>query len=269
MTGYIQVCPVLNRDSEVALYRQLKAWILGELERGAWAAGAPLPSERALVAEFGVSRITVRNALRELVQEGVLRSAPGKGFYVADRLSFALHGLVSLSALARDRGLVISNRVLSAHPTVASPALARQMGVDVGAALLHLVRVRLLDAVPVSIQSLWLPERRCRGLLDEDLERMSLFALLRERFGITLARAESAISARVAGAEERQWLELEEGAPVLTVDQRTLDADGEPVELSLSAHHPERFPVSLVQEAAGERGVRVGMAARDREERIE
>jgi GntR family transcriptional regulator len=257
---------MLDRDSEVALYRQLKAWILGELERGAWVAGAPLPSERALVSEFGVSRITVRNALRELVQEGVLRSAPGKGFYVAERPSFALHGLVSLTALAQARGLVISNRVLAARPTVASPALARQMEVEVGAALLHVARVRLLDGVPVSIQSLWVPERRCRGLLDEDLERASLFALLRERFGITLARAESAISARLASDEERQLLELDEGAPVLTVDQRTLDADGEPVELSFSAHHPERFPVSLVQDAASAGAVRVGMAARNQAE---
>jgi GntR family transcriptional regulator len=252
----------LNRDSEVALYRQLKNWILGELERGAWVAGAPLPSERALVAEFGVSRITVRNALRELVQEGVLRSAPGKGFFVAERPNFALHGLVSLSALAQDRGMMVFSRVLAAHPTTASPALARQMDLDVGAALLHLERVRLLDGVPVSIQALWLPERRCRGLFDEDLERVSLFAVLRERFGITLARAESAISARVADAKERRLLELDQGAPVLTVDQRTLDGDGKPVELSLSAHHPERFPVSLVQEAGGDNQVRTGMAGR-------
>jgi GntR family transcriptional regulator len=127
----------------------------------------------------------------------------------------------------------------------------------------------LLDGVPVSIQRLWLPERRCRGLLDEDLERASLFALLRERFGISLARAESAISARVASDEERRLLELDEGAPVLTVDQRTLDADGEPVEISLSAHHPERFPVSLVQDAASAGAVRVGMAARDQAEDTE
>jgi GntR family transcriptional regulator len=260
---------MLNRDSEVALYRQLKAWVMGELERGAWAAGAPLPSERALVAEFGVSRITVRNALRELVQEGVLRSAPGKGFYVAERPRFALHGLVSLSALAKDRGLVISNRVLAAHPLAASPALARQLEVDVGAALLHIARVRLLDGVPVSIQSLWLPERRCRGLLDEDLARASLYALLQERFGITLARADSAISARVASAEERRLLELDEGAPVLTVDQRTLDADGEPVELSLSAHHPERFPVNLVQGAAGAADVRAGLPGRHHQKGME
>jgi len=250
---------MLNRDSEVALYRQLKTWILGELERGAWAEGSALPSERAMVAEFNVSRITVRQALRELVGEGVLGSVPGKGFFVAERPKFVLHGLVSLTGLARERGLILSNRLLAARTTPASAALARQMGTEVGASLIHVARVRLLDGVPVSIQSLWLPERRCRGLLDEDLERASIFALLRERFGIHLARAESAISARLATKEEQRVLELGEGAAVLTVDQRTLDQDGEPVELSLSAHHPERFPVSLVQDAS-DTHLRVGMA---------
>jgi GntR family transcriptional regulator len=250
---------MLDRDSKIALYRQLKAWIAGECERGAWAEGFPLPSERDLVAEFDVSRITVRQALRELVQEGVLRSVPAKGFFVAERPKFELHGLVSLTAVARERGLSISNRVLVAVTTAASAALSRQMGTHAGASLIHLVRVRLLDGAPVSLQSLWLPEHRCRGLLDEDLESVSIFALLRERFGIRLARAESTISARLATTEEQLLLELDEGGAVLTVDQRTLDHNGEPVELSLSAHHPERFPVNLVQDA-NDTHLRVGIA---------
>jgi GntR family transcriptional regulator len=240
---------MLNRESNTALYRQLKAWIEGELERGAWARGAQLPSERALVAEYGVSRVTVRQALRELVQEGLLESVPGKGFFVAERPSFSLHGLVSLSALAQERGLTASSRVLDARAVAATAALARQLEVPVGVQLLHIVRVRLLDGVPMCVQTLWLPERRCRGLLDEDLETISLFEVLRERFGMVFARAESAIGARLATAEEQRLLDLDAGAAVLTVDQRTLDIAGEPVELSLSVHHPERFPVNLVQDA--------------------
>ena len=240
---------LLNRESNTALYRQLKAWIQGELERGAWVRGAQLPSERALVAEYGVSRVTVRQALRELVQEGLLESVPGKGFFVAERPSFSLHGLVSLSALAREREMTALSRVLEARKLAATAALARQLEVPVGVPLLHIVRVRLLDGVPMSVQALWLPERRCRGLLDEDLEKISLFEVLRERFGIAFARAESAISARLVTPEEQRLLELEPGAAVLTIDQRTLDVAGEPVELSLSVHHPERFPVNLVQDA--------------------
>ncbi len=240
---------LLNRESNTALYRQLKAWLQAELERGAWTRGAQLPSERALVAEYGVSRVTVRQALRELVQEGLLESVPGKGFFVAERPSFSLHGLVSLSALARERQMIASSRVLDARSIAATAALARQLEVPVGAPLLHLARVRLLDGVPMCVQTVWLPERRCRGLLDEDLEKVSLFEVLRERFGIVLTRAESAISARLASTEEQRLLDLDAGAAVLTVDQRTLDAAGEPVELSLSVHHPERFPVNVVQDA--------------------
>lgn len=249
---------LLKRDSQVALYRQLKDWILGEIDRGVWATGSLLPSERVLGTELGVSRITVRQALRELVQEGVLESVPGKGFFVVERPTFPLHGLVSLTALASERGLEVANRVLAARQVPASAALARALGVDPGTALLYVSRVRLLDGVPTNIQHLWLPERRCRGLLEEDLERASIFALLTGRFGIELARAEVTISARIADADERRLLELGVGAPVLTVDQRTLDRGREVVEYSRSAHHPGRFPIDLVQEREGTTRVRVG-----------
>lgn len=250
--------PVLKRDSQIALYRQLKDWIVGEIERGAWATGSLLPSERVLGTELRVSRITVRQALRELVQEGVLESVPGKGFFVVERPSFPLHGLVSLTALAAERGLEVANRVLAARQVTASPALAQALRMDTGAALLYVHRLRLLDGVPTNIQHLWLPERRCAGLFEEDLERASIFALLTGRFGIELARAEVRISARIADAAERRLLELGVGEPVLTVDQRTLDRAGEVVEYTRSTHHPGRFPVDLVQERDGVTRVRAG-----------
>lgn len=252
---------LLKRDSQIALYRQLKDWIVDEIARGAWTAGSLLPSERALGTELGVSRITVRQALRELVQEGVLESVPGKGFFVVERPSFPLHGLVSLTALAAERGQLVSNQILSARKVPASAALARGLGVELGTSLLHVARMRLLDGVAVNIQRLWLPERRCPGLLDEDLETASIFALLSGRFGIELERAEVRISARAADADEQRLLELDAGAPVLTVDQRTLDRGGEAVEFSLSAHHPGRFPVTLMQERPGMTRLHLGPLA--------
>jgi GntR family transcriptional regulator len=214
-----------------------------------------------LVAEYSVSRVTVRQALRELVQEGLLESVPGKGFFVAERPSFSLHGLVSLSALARERGLIASSQILDARTVPATQALGRQLELPMGEQLVHIARVRLLDGVPMCVQAVWFPERRCRGLLDEDLETISLYEVLSDRFGIVFANAESAISARLASEEEQRLLDLDAGAAVLTVDQRTLDIAGEPVELSLSVHHPERFPVNLVQDSESAPLPRSGAAA--------
>ncbi len=249
---------VLRRDSQIPLYRQLRDWIVAEIEQGAWAPGSLLPSERALGVELGVSRITVRQALRELVQEGVLESAPGKGFFVVERPSFPLHGLVSLTALAHQRGLSVSSVVLAKRKVPASAGLARGLELEVGGPLLYIARLRSLDGAPVNIQRLWLPERRCPGLLDDDLDNASIFELLVERYGIEVDSAEITISARAADADERRLLELGEGVPVLTVDQRTRDRNGQPVEFSLSAHHPHRFAVNLVQEREGTTRVRLG-----------
>lgn len=249
---------LLKRDSQIALYRQLKDWVVGEIARGMWATGSLLPSERALGTELGVSRITVRQALRELVQEGVLESVPGKGFFVAARPSHALHGILSLTALAAERGLTVSNRILSARRVPASLELARRLGADIGTALLHIARLRLLDGVAVTIQRLWLPEALCPGLLDEDLEIASIPSLLSGTFGIELEGAEATIGARPADADERRLLELAIGASVLTVDRRTLGRGGEAVELALSAHDPSRLAVNLVQERRGATRVHLG-----------
>jgi GntR family transcriptional regulator len=254
--GHVRI--LLKRDSQIPLYLQVKEWVLGEIQRGVWDTGSLLPSERTLVGELGVSRITVRQALRELVQEGVLESVPGKGFFVAHRPSFPLHGLVSLTSLAKERSWRVSNRVLAAEQRPASPGLARTLELDVAAPVIYIARVRFIDEAPVNIQRLWLPERRCRGLLDEDLSSASIFALLTERFGIELDRAEITISARTGDSDETEVLGLDAGAGLLTVDQVTRDRAGEPVEFSLSAHHPGRFPVNLVQERPGNTRLHLG-----------
>ena len=153
-----------------------------------------------------------------------------------------------MTALAKERGWEVTNRVLVAEEVPASPGLARALELDVAAPLIHFARLRLIDGAPVNVQRLWLPERRCRGLLDEDLATASIFALLTVRFGIELAEAEITISARIGDRTETKLLELEPRAAVLTVDQLTRERNGEPVEFSLSAHHPARFPVNLVQD---------------------
>lgn len=244
----------LDRSSPTPLYRQLKDQVRLAVETGAWSPGTPLPSERELVAAVGVSRITVRQALRELTFEGYLVSAAGRGFFVADRRRpQELDALLSFTAAMRARGVEPGSRVLELAVHPAPAVLASQFGIGAGEEVVSLRRLRLGGGVPMTLQQLWLPHRLVPGLTQVDFTVASLYEQLCGRYGLALAAAESAISARLGDDEEARLLEL--GAPPigLSVDQVTTDAGGRVVEVSRSLHHPARLPLTVTH-ASGRDG---------------
>lgn len=243
---------LISRDSAVPLYQQIKQILLRDIEAGVLEPHTRLPSERKLVEQFGVSRITVRQALSELVQEGYLYTQPAKGFFVAEQTQpYELNVLLSFTSVAQERGLQPSSRVLEASIVPASDALARQLLVPLGSEVVSLVRLRLINGVPVHIEHVWLPHDRCPGILKYDLSQGSLYAILHDEYGLSLRHADTTIRARLASAQEREWLELADPDAVVTVDQLTYAQDGRPVELSLMVIHPRRYPLSMTQAENG------------------
>ncbi|WP_433324105.1 GntR family transcriptional regulator [Spirillospora sp. CA-294931] len=236
----------VDKGSPVPMYQQLKDQVRALVDSGRLTAGTRLPSERRLIAEVGASRITVRQALRDLVAEGYLTSAAGKGFFVAGRAAPQdLNALLSHTTAMRAVGVRPSSRVLACLVQPASPATAAGLGLASGADVVHLVRVRLGDGVPLTLQRVWLPADLVPGLVEVDFTHASLFEQLRERFGIRTARAETTVGSRIADADEAAALELPDPPVALTVDQVTYDDTGRIVELSHSLHHPRRLPLRI------------------------
>jgi GntR family transcriptional regulator len=257
----------VDKSSPVPFYRQIKNQVRDAVDTGIWVAGQKLPSERELLTTLGVSRITVRQAFSELVAEGYLTSSPGRGFFVAARSpAQELHALVSHTEAMRQGGVEPSSRVLTCEVQAASPAVARGLGVSPGAEVVYLHRVRLADSVPLTIQQVWLPHAVVPGLAEVDFTTASLFELLRERYQVQPARAETVISARPADPDEAGELELGEPAIALTVDQLTFDEEDRVVEFSRSVHNPLRLPVRISQ-SAGTRSGAAGLLARASVER--
>lgn len=242
----------LSRDSAVPLYQQIKQNLLHDIQSGVLTPGTHLPSERQLVEQLGVSRITVRQALSELVQEGYLYTQPSKGFFVAEQTQpYELNVLLSFTAVARERGLTPGSRIVEASLIPASPALAQQLLVPLGAEVVSLVRLRLINGQAVRVEHVWLPHERCPGILKYDLNQESLYAIMHDKYDLSLVHAHTTIRARLASAQEREWLELADPDAVVTVDQLTYAQDGRPVELSLMVIHPRRYPLSLTQSQQG------------------
>ncbi|HXU81152.1 MAG TPA: GntR family transcriptional regulator [Polyangia bacterium] len=243
---------MLARGSPKPLYRQLKDRLLRELEVGARQPHSQLPSEREWVKKLGVSRITVRQALMELVQQGYLYTVPGKGFFVGEKKkAHELNAFLSFTAATEARGEVPSSKVLEAKILRATVAIAHDLEIAPGAEVVRLKRLRLTSDVPIMIQESLLPHARCPGLLDRDLSTLSLFATLQDDYHLTLVRAETTIGARLGDKTERKALGLEEPGVVLVVDQLSFASDGLPVERTTSVTHPTRHPLFLRQEDGG------------------
>lgn len=245
---------MLARGSPTPLYRQFKSKLVKEIETGARVAHSQLPSEREWVTKLGVSRITVRQALNELVQQGYLYSVPGKGFFVGEPPGARmLDAFLSFTAAAQQRGEKATSRVLAARLMSASAEVARSLHVDPGTEVVFLSRLRLSNDVPMMIQESYLPHALVPGLLSRDLDCISVYATLHEDYRLQLSRGETTISARPAQKKESSLLDLKPPAVVLVADQTTFAVSGQCVERSVHVMHPVRHPLFLVQHAQPQR----------------
>jgi GntR family transcriptional regulator len=202
-----------------------------------------LPSDTQLCAEFGVSRMTARNAVQRLVQDGLVYRVPGRGTFVAEGSAprTASH-VLSFTEEMRRRGRVPSSRVVERERRAATPEEKQQLGADEVAVLR---RVRLADGEPVALESAVFPAGRVAPLLDADLESGSLHARLVEA-GIVPTAGRGALSAEPAGAADARVLGIERGQPLLVERRLIFDQDGEPLELTETRYVGGRYGLEVI-----------------------
>ncbi len=235
-------------DGLVPKHEQLRARLTELATR--LPAGSPLPGERQLCVEHGVSRITVREAIGQLVSEGVLVRVRGKGTFVAERKARSKLHLASFHEDMRRLGLTPSTVVLSVDRAVPPTATRRALDLPAGAPAWHVRRVRLADGQPMSIDDGWYVADLLPDLGDRDLSG-SLYTLLAEEYGCPIDRAEQTVRAAEVDRATGVHLGLAPGRPVLVFD-RISWSRGRPVEHDISTYHGERYEVQMTVEL-GER----------------
>jgi GntR family transcriptional regulator len=230
---------VLLRDG-----RGLKHVVVREYVRELVAGSAPgsaAPSERELVTQFGVARMTVRQALDALVAEGLLERIPGRGTFVARPRRVATRITGYTEEMTR-RGLLAESQTLVARREQAGPGVARALNLTEGDAVIHWRRLRRGDAVPVCLEDNYLNEILLPGFLQSGMPT-SLYDALAAR-GLRPTWAEDSISADVATAEEADLLEIAPGAVVLRHSRRGMVGD-KIVNVSRSVYRADRFTLWL------------------------
>jgi GntR family transcriptional regulator len=220
-------------------YYVLKTYLL-ELTR-TQPPGTPVPSERILADDFSTSRTTVRQALQELVGEGRLQRLQGKGTFVARPKIAQPLVLSSYTEDMRRRGANPSSRLLGLTTEPADEEVAARLAVEPGAPVVRLERLRLTDAEPMAVEQSRLSAERFPDL-EAHLERHgSLYAALREEYGVEPVEAEETIETGTASPMEAALLGTETGLPVLLLGRQTFDAHGRPFEYVRAIYRGDRF----------------------------
>ena len=228
------------------MFAQVKAVIDDAVTTGELQPHRRIPSERELSALFGVSRMTIRQALLEMIGEGSLYTRSGKGTYVAEhKIEQPLQRLTSFTQDMAARGLRPSSRLLGADLLPAPIELAHVLAIPTGSELVRIRRLRLADEQHLAIETSHLPHARCPGLLQHDLEHQSLYELLHERYGLELSSAKQTIQAAAPTEEERRLLEMPSGVPVLRIHRFTTTREGIVCEFVQSAYRGDRYQLNV------------------------
>jgi len=219
----------LNRNSHIPLYYQLQQILEKLVENGEFDNSQPLPTEEELMKTYEVSRTTVREALRGLLDKGVIVKKQGVGSFIAqEKITEVLPGLVSFSSEMSARGFCVRTKVLKIQEIKPSPKVARGLNLSNDVTVLRVKRLRFVDEKPIVISTSYLT---C-GYDPKDNFEGSIYKILEEKYGVSISYGEAIIEACLSDEYESRLLNLEKGSALLGITWRSFTEDNTPVEYS-------------------------------------
>jgi DNA-binding GntR family transcriptional regulator len=233
----------LDRTGPVPLWYQVSSRLENEITSGRLPAGSRLENEIGLGERLGLSRPTIRRAIQELVDKGLVVRRRGIGTQVVHGPVTRNVELTSLFEDLAESGQAPTTRLLLREVVAADEKTAEALGVEPGSPVDHIRRLRLADDVPVAVLENYLPVDLAQFATD-DLAASGLYQLLRGQ-GVTMRVAKQRIGARAAHDDEADLLEIEAGGPLLTMTRTAYDASGRAVEVGTHCYRPDLYSFSI------------------------
>jgi GntR family transcriptional regulator len=234
-------------------HARIEAWLAEAIGEGVLRDGDRLPAEQDLAQVFGVSRMTLRQALAALEARALVerrRGRQGGTFVRRSRVDIDLTGLAGFSEQMRRARVRASARVLAADRVPAPPEVADALRLARSAQAYLVDRVRLADGVPLALERTWLPADLLPGLLDRPLTG-SLYELMAHRYDVVPDTASEWLDAVVADDEQAALLDVGPGAALLRITRTTYDPSGLPVEHAVDLYRPDRARITVRTGVAG------------------
>src|SRR5512140_1754333 len=210
----------MSEDVNKPLYARIQEYIAELILSGKLAPDSKIQSEREFSDDLGVSRMTVRRAITELVNEGLLERKHGSGTYVAKpKITYESPELVNYLQAMRRRNIAGASQLLEFDEVVASRRLAESLQIEIGNPIYRVAMLRFANRVPVVLERVFVSCARCPGLEEWDLEKSSLQDLLTDAYHILPGRISQTVEAVVAVDTVAQQLRVEEGFPLLMLSR--------------------------------------------------
>jgi GntR family transcriptional regulator len=226
---------MIDKNSPIPIYYQLKEDVKQNIARGVWKEGQCIDSERELSERYGVSRMTIRQALGELVHEGILVREKGKGTFVCDP-KVKQKDMMSFSETIEKSRLKLETKVLEFKRINTPHEMEEMLPFDE----VYLInRIRIVDDIKVANEKVYIPCDYC-GYMDEEMLKGSLYKLI-EGFGYSIDHSEASISAIVMDNYYKELFEAKEQLPLIKLQSKNITSDGLLLFLEESVYRSDKY----------------------------
>lgn len=236
---------MIQKNSPSPIYHQLEEEIKGAIQSLELVPGEMIPSEKEYTEKYGISRMTVRQAISNLVNGGYLYRQRGKGTFVAEqKLEPPLQGLTNFTEDMISRGLKPSTRVISFTEVKADHELAAKLEVEAGTAIFELERVRLADRLPMAYEKLYIPKDHALDLTEE-IAVSAIHDYVEKKFGLKIQHGKQVIEAAIAQKKEAEMLGVADASPVLLIERRSTLETNQPFAVVKSVYRADRYTFKI------------------------
>lgn len=233
---------LLDKKKPLPLYIQLKLILEEKILAGVYQPGDRIPSEAHLCEKYSISRTTVRQALKELVNEGKIDRTQGRGSFVPysfnKRSPYRLSGF---SAEMKDQGIKVQSRILDKQVFIPGTDIQHVLRLEYGEAVIHIRRLRVFQDQHIGVESTYLPFERFFPLLEEDLENKSLYRIFVDRFETAPTRVELSLSAVESTSLNLPGFQVDSGISMIHFNSITFDQNNLVFEHTLSYYRGDFY----------------------------
>lgn len=236
----------IDRNGAAPIHEQIHELLKDRIFSNKLKTDQPLPSERELCDQLGVSRMTVRQAMDGLRKDGLIYKKRGMGAFVSPhKLDIHTRNLNGFSDEMRRRGMKPTSQVLSMERTAADSEALQRLDLTAGAEVFLLKRLRLVDGVPMAVETVCLPTDLFPKLDKYDFAKKSLYQTLENNYGIAFFSAAEDVEASLSNAEFSELLKVSNRSPLLIVYRTVFTEDERPIEYTRSVYRADRYRASF------------------------